>query len=116
MRKTCSPQELAISLTKRSTCAVQVASVIWDNWGIFAWGNNSAGSDGFGEHAEAHAIRRANKSRLNGASIAVAGRRKRNGKIVVSLPCTDCANRVSKWGIKWVWIESREGLWQRISI
>lgn len=110
------PSELAVDLTKRSICAVQVAAVVWDSYGVFSWGWNSAGPDGMGEHAEAHAIKRANKARLAGSSIAIAGRRKRNGKIVVSLPCTDCANRVSKWGIKWVWIESKDGLWQRIQL
>jgi len=114
--KKLSPSELAVDLTKRSICAVQVAAVIFDKHGVFAWGWNSAGPDGFGEHAEAHAIRRSNKSRLEGASIAIAGRRKRNGAVVVSFPCADCANRVTKRGIRFVWIESKGHSWQKISL
>lgn len=114
--KKLSPLDLAVDLTKRSVCSVQVAAVIWDSYGILSWGWNSAGFDGLGEHAEAHAIRRSNKSRLAKSSIAVAGRRKRNGKIIVSLPCIDCTARLIKHQIKWVWIESKSGAWQRISL
>jgi len=61
------PHDLAIDLTKRSICAVRVAAVLWDQYGIFSWGWNSAGPDGFGQCAEIHAISRANKARLAGS-------------------------------------------------
>lgn len=110
------PSDLAVDLLNRSVCAVQCASVIFDRYGIFSWGWNSAGSDGLGEHAEASAIRRANRARLAGASIAIAGRRKRNNKIVVAFPCTDCAARLSKVGVRDVWVQSKFGEWQRVFI
>lgn len=109
------PYDLAVDLLKRSNCAVQVAAVIWDGFGIFGWGWNHAGN-GFGQHAEIHAIGRTNIRRLKGASIAVAGRRKRNGRVVVSLPCADCFKRISKHQFKEIWIESKSNGWQRIQL
>ena len=110
------PSALAIDLTKRSICAVQVAAVVFDTHGIFGWGWNSAGADGMGEHAECHAIRRANRVRLSHCSIAIAGRRKRTGKIISSFPCANCMQRIAAAGIQFVWVESQQGLWQRITL
>lgn len=102
------PRELAIDLLPRSICAVQVAAVLADGHGIFAWGWNSVGN-GLGEHAEAAAIRRANKKRLKGATIYIASQRKRNKKAICSKPCPSC------WGVieatligKVVWREMAE--------
>lgn len=111
MNKPSDPRELAIDLLPRSTCTVQVAAVIADDHGIFAWGWNSAGN-GFGEHAEAAAIRRASKRRLKGATIYIASRRRRNEKTVCSKPCPDCWGRVESTGARKVaWRESN-GIWQ----
>ena len=66
MIKPADPRQLAVDLLPRSTCLVQVAAVIADKRGIFSWGWNSSGVTGYGEHAEAAAIRRANKRRLRG--------------------------------------------------
>jgi deoxycytidylate deaminase len=76
-----------------------VASVIVDAKGIFAWGWNHAGFDGCGGHAEAHAVLRANPSRLNGSTIYIAGIRKRNGIYVMSRPCEDCLPILIRKGI-----------------
>jgi hypothetical protein len=94
--------ELVQQLLSRSVCRVQMSAVISDRHGIFAWGWNHAGADGFGEHAECCAIRRANPTRLRGASITVAGRRVRTGRPVVSLPCMDCMDAILKCGISTV--------------
>lgn len=107
------PRELAVDLLARSTCSVQVAAVLADRHGIFAWGWNSVGS-GFGEHAEAAAIRRANKKRLGkGTTIYIASRRTRNKKMVPSKPCPDCWARIESAipSGKVVWRESN-GIWQ----
>jgi deoxycytidylate deaminase len=90
---------------------VQVAAVIADDSGIFAWGWNSVG-DGLGLHAESHAIKRANKARLETATIYVASRRKRNEKIVLSKPCEDCANRIRAAGIYLVYYRLASGRWE----
>jgi deoxycytidylate deaminase len=89
------PRDLAIALLSRSTCSVQVAAVLADRHGIFAWGWNSVGS-GYGEHAECAAIRRANRDRLVGATIYVASQRNRNKKPVLSKPCDACDSRIVK--------------------
>jgi deoxycytidylate deaminase len=108
-----SPQSLALDLLSRSSCSVQVAAVIFDKHGIFSWGWNHLGSSGLGEHAEIHAIKRANKRRLEGASIAVAGRRVRKlwNTVVPSMPCEACGRRLAKVGIREVWIQDRKGKW-----
>lgn len=96
------PRVLAVDLLPRSICAVQVAAVLADGHGIFSWGWNSMGT-GYGEHAEAAAVRRANKRRLEGATIYVASVRNRNQKVIPSKPCPDCQRLIDKWGLKVVW-------------
>lgn len=103
------PTALAIDLLDRSICAVQVAAVIADSWGIIAWGWNSSGN-GYGWHAEAHAISRANRHRLQGASIYVAAKRYRNNRVVIAKPCEDCMTYLK--GMKIYWRNSN-GDWVR---
>lgn len=81
------PQQLALDLLKRSTCRVQVAAVVSDKHGIFSWGWNHRAADGSGVHAERHAILRANKARLYGARLTIAGKRKKSGGAVCARPC-----------------------------
>lgn len=89
------PRQLALDLQGRSTCAVKVGAVITDrHHNIMAWGWNHMGLTGLGEHAEAAAIRRANKWRLEGATMWVAGRRSRP---VFSKPCLECARLLRAW-------------------
>ena len=108
MNKRMHPAELALALLNRSQCSVQVAAVLVDSWGIFAWGINHAGN-GFGEHAEAHCLRRANRSRLEGATMFVAARRKRNGRAVTARPCDAC-QRLVRACHRVIWRDSR-GVW-----
>lgn len=103
------PTDLAIDLLERSICAVQVSAVIVDSYGIFAWGWNHAGN-GYGCHAEAHAISRANPSRLSNASIYVAAKRYRNSKIVLARPCDDCMTHLKGLAIWW---RDKTGAWVR---
>lgn len=93
------PQELALDLTVRSVMKYQMAAVIFDNYGIFSWGWNHV--DGIGSvHAEIHAIKRANRKRIRkGATIVIAGYNNDSGKRVLSLPCSDCKNRIKASGI-----------------
>lgn len=84
------PTEIALALLSRSICSVQVAAVLVDDWGVFSWGWNSMGPDGLGQHAEEHAISRANRKRLEGATIYIASQRKRNKRPVCSRPCETC--------------------------
>lgn len=112
MNKYLDPKDLIISkLLKRSECAVQVASAIEDEYGIFSWGWNSMGSSGLGIHAEDHAIERANPRRLFGSTIYVAARRKRNNKIVTAKPCLDCDNLIKLFNIGRVVYRDGEGRW-----
>lgn len=94
-----SPMRLAFDLLDRSSCAVRVAAVIADKDGIFSWGWNSSGRDGLGEHAEAAAIRRANRKRLKGAILYVVAQRARSKRILLARPCPDCERLVRKAGI-----------------
>ena len=110
------PQQLAVDLLDRSVCSVAVAAVVFDSHGIYSWGWNSSGANGYGEHAECAAIRRANRNRLSKSMIAVAGRRKRNMKVVVAFPCADCQARLIKVGISTVWIQEKSGLWIKVGI
>jgi hypothetical protein len=103
------PRQLAIDLLDRSTCHVQVAAVIADQHGIFSWGWNHSGRDGYGEHAEAAAIRRANPWRLDHSTIYIAGRRKGQ---VFSRPCADCQKLLKGYGVWFtVYTLSKDG-WQ----
>lgn len=110
-----SPRQLALDILPRSICAVGVAAVIYDKFGIVGWGWNSMGADGMGEHAEIAAIRRCNRNRLDGSSIVVVGRRKRNQKWVVAFPCAQCQSRLIKVGIINVTLLNSVG-WFRVRI
>tara|TARA_R110000868_G_scaffold137947_2_gene351647 strand:+ start:345 stop:713 length:369 start_codon:yes stop_codon:yes gene_type:complete len=107
--KNTTPTELANALLSRSLCNVQMAAVISDNRGIFAWGWNHVGHDGMGEHAEAAAIRRGNRQRFPYATITIVGWRQFRGRHVTSLPCMDCMDRIKAAGIPYVqyWQEDK---------
>ena len=81
------PRELAVDLLDRSSCKIQVAAVLWDASGIFSWGWNHERNGNEGEHAEEHAIKRANPKRLRGGRLTVAARRKKNGQFILARPC-----------------------------
>jgi len=113
-RKT--PRDLAMDLFYRSSCSVQMAAVITDKNGrIFSWGWNSVGN-GEGKHAEDHAIGRANRKRLSGATITVAGRRVKTGKFVFSCPCKRCAEIIKSRGIKNVNFITKNGEWKTFKL
>ena len=105
MRKPPDPRELAEAILKRSICNVKVGAVLADKNGIFAWGWNHMGESGYGVHAEVHCLSRANKSRLAGATLYVAGARARTGGAVPARPCADCAKKIVGVG-KIVWRDS----------
>ena len=106
MRKPVDVRKLAVDILDRSTCGVQVGAAIEKSGYILSWGWNSTGFDGFGLHAESHAIMRANKKRLHGATIYVASLRSRNGKMVTSKPCANCQQLIDKWNLRVVWREN----------
>lgn len=108
-----SPTEIAETILQRSTCAVQVGACIIDTWGrVLSWGWNHSGQDGLGEHAEMHALGRANKVRLYGAvRIYVAAQRRRNGKPVLALPCSECQMLISKYRMGVTYRDGR-GVWR----
>lgn len=109
MKKPNSAKQLAIDISARSLCSVQVGAAIEDNNGILAWGWNSVGG-GFGMCAERHAILRANKRRLPGARIYIASIRGRNGKVVPSKPCESCQRLIDKFELQVTWRQSN-GQW-----
>ncbi len=104
------PRQLALDIMLRSICSVQVGAAIADSSGkIISWGWNNVGS-GWGIHAEAHAIRRANKDRLEGSTIFVSSQRARNAKTINSRPCDACSDLIYKWKMKYVF-RAPTGLW-----
>lgn len=106
------PNKLAEDMAGRSICRVKVGAVIVDRKGIvFSWGWNHV-NDGYGLHAECHAISRSNRKRLEGSVIYVAGFRARNGLAVPAKPCEDC-QRVIEWsgivGVKYLTVTGWKG-------
>lgn len=110
MIKPASAKDLAEDILVRSKCAVRVGAAIEDATGIISWGWNFDGFDGHGLCAERHAIQRANRKRLSGATIYVAGMRHRNGKLVPAKPCETCEKVIKKWNLQVVWRDN-EGNW-----
>lgn len=108
--RTCTAKDLAIDLLRRSECNVQMAAVLSDKVGIFAWGYNNSGPRGDGCHAEAHALTRANRKRLHGATITVAGVRRGRGR-VLSAPCEECAQLIAAAGLKTIEYHDKDGVW-----
>lgn len=104
---------LAVDILERSKCSVKVGSAIEDRRGIVAWGWNFQGFDGYGMCAEAHAIHRANKKRLRGSTIYVAGKWARTNKMVPARPCIKCQKLIAKWKLSVVWRDSG-GKWVRL--
>jgi tRNA(Arg) A34 adenosine deaminase TadA len=92
------PRRLAVDLLPRSTCHVRVAAVLADRHGIFGWGWNHTGFDGFGEHAEAAAIRRSNKRRLAEAALYVCAVRRKSGNVITAKPCEMCQKIIRQVG------------------
>ena len=110
-------RELAVALCGRSRCWTRMAAVLSDRHGIFAWGWNHAGPDGMGMHAEEHAVSRANRGRLHGATITVAGfrsgaQRSRRRRFVVSAPCEErCRPLLVAAGVCTVEFVRADGSW-----
>lgn len=110
MIKPSDPRQLAIDIMKRSICVVRVGACITDRSGsICGWGWNSCWT-GYGIHAEIHAIKRTNHSRLEGATVYVASERSRNSKAINSRPCESCQPFIKKWGLRAVF-RSSSGEW-----
>lgn len=102
------PRQLAIDISHRSTCRVKVGSCIADQRGIFSWGWNHAG-DGYGCCAETHAIFRANRKRLEGSTIYVAGYHRKTSNACPAKPCKDCAKLIEAVGISKVYWHGKDG-------
>ena len=110
MIKPADPRQLAVDLLPRSTCSVQVSAVIADRHGIFSWGWNGVGT-GYGEHAEAAAIRRANKRRLRGSIIYVVARRQKSGNSIYTRPCDDCMALLRAYRVRMVIYREKDNYW-----
>lgn len=114
MMKPDDPRDLATNLLARSTCSVKVAAVVEDAGGhIISWGWNNVGK-GFGQHAEAHALARANKHRVWYGTIYVASERARNSKTINSKPCEECQQLIDNWHLT-AWFRDADGKWKRIA-
>jgi len=114
------PRELALELCKRSTCRWKMAAVLSDVHGIFAWGWNHMLKDapevGAGMHAEHHAIMRANRKRLRGAMLTVAGRYSKSHNNLLSRPCPKCLALAMKYGIKTIEYLTKDGSWETLRL
>ena len=104
------PKEIALKLLKRSECSVQVAAVLSDARGVYAWGINHAGADGFGEHAEVHCLKRANHKRVGKSVMWVVARRRKNRNPVSAKPCAACWPLVK--GCVYVCYRKKDGAWE----
>lgn len=106
-----SPLEPIIEkVIQRSRCRVQVAAIIVaSNDDIIQLGWNNMGT-GLGIHAECHAISRADKERLPGATIYVAAKRRDRRKSTLAKPCEACQALIDKWGLRVVYRDG-EGIW-----
>lgn len=109
MNKKIPYDELARIISRRSICNVQVGAVIYDSYGVFAWGWNSSGPDGYGLCAERMAIRRASRTRLPGSTILVLSIRR--AKQICSLPCPVCGAVIKSAGIAKVVCANTNGEW-----
>jgi len=117
VRKDKLPQQLAIDIMHRSVCNVMVGAVIYDYSGrLIGWGHNNSGPDGNGICAEKMAIRRANRSRLRGATIYIAGAWKCSGNYVVAKPCGSCYALLKKHGVSKVCNIRKDGTWEEWGI
>ena len=105
------PRQLAIDLLPRSVCSVKVASVIVDKfYYIVSYGWNHSGPTGMGQHAECHAILRANRNRLGLGTIYVAGQYLR-GTLVNAKPCKECQKLIDKYYMSVVY-RDKLGVWK----
>ncbi|TSC62318.1 MAG: hypothetical protein G01um101448_286 [Parcubacteria group bacterium Gr01-1014_48] len=95
-----------------------MAAVISDKYGIFSWGWNHPGPKSEGIHAEKHALMRANRKRLKGAKLTIAGMRKKSKNKVLSRPCDDeewsCLALACKAGIGIIEYHTKNGEWTKI--
>lgn len=109
-----SPREIAEAMAMRSVCTVQVGACVEDRHGrIVAWGWNSSGMDGFGLHAEAHTIFRANRNRLIGSTLYVASIRRRTNRSIISKPCLGCQILIDGVGIKTTYWRDKNKVWHK---
>lgn len=104
-----SPRDISATLLRRSVCVVQVAAVLSDKWGVHSWGWNSSGPTGYGLHAEAHCLQRANRKRVAGSTLYVAARRRRNGRIVTARPCPGCQTLIKD--VQRIIYRDENGVW-----
>ena len=108
MRKDQGPKGLALALLGRSRLAVQMAAVISDREErivSFGWNNDR-------QHAEVHAISRANRKRLEGSTITVAGVRGSSGALVFARPCDPgCMDRIRAVGIRCAVYRNKSDVW-----
>ncbi len=102
------PKQLAIDISERSICRVKVGACIADKHGIYSWGWNTLGN-GFGCCAETHALLRANRKRLAGSKIYVAGYHKKTKNPCPAKPCQNCTRLITAAGIKQVYWHGKEG-------
>lgn len=123
----CSARDLAIALLDCSPCKVQMAAVIYDENGIVSIGWCRGNGNGGGKHAEHDAIERADPERLSGATITVAGRRKKSGNWVLSRPCDGkkpyrgdyerpCLERLRSCGISAIEYMTKSGDWEEMRL
>lgn len=69
------------------------------------------------EHAEAHAVSRANPNRIRGSSLTVAGKKQKNGSWVLSKPCErKCLSMIQNLGISEVEFITPSGDWEFLKL
>ena len=108
MNTTKSPKTICVDLLHRSPCRVQMAAVLVDQQQrVYSWGwNNNY------QHAEVHAIKRANPKRVSGSTLYLAGRRAKSGNWVYAFPCSSkCYKFVLRWGVTRLVSLGKDGVW-----
>ena len=110
--KSIDPKELCLKLLKRSSCAVQVGSVLTTKGLITATGWNHAGSSGYGCHAEEMTFKRSNHKNIPKSVLYVAARRKKSKNPVTSRPCAFCWQLVKNCA--YVIYRDKDGEWKTL--
>ena len=106
------PTALASQFAARATGRARVGAVLQDcEDRVFSWGwcHPSSGHNGRSVHAEEHAIARANRTRLDGATLYVC--RLTKSGYGLAKPCDACQRLISKAGIACVLFTVSDPSW-----
>lgn len=111
------PKTMAATILRRSDHYVfQIGAVLVDPQGrcvSWGWNTYNQGTGWLSGHAEVQAVRRANRKRLRGSSVYVAGMSRKSGQPVLAKPCKACAKLLAHFGIRMAYFTTKKG-WESV--